>query len=356
MQNFSKYYSDIETINEILRPSDYKDKRFTVGGTTSDRILLFDMDETILSSVAKIYVKDKDGNLVRELTPEQFNHDKLKSGEEYDYHEFRSLEVLLKSVMLPYWETLKREYAKGTHIGIITARGGLDMIRKFFLTKGIDIKKDLIFATGDDVLELTAKDIDTKKAECIERLYKVGYRTFIFFDDNEDNLKSVKQIEKKLPIKVHLVKADFSKKKMNESEINEYWNGETLQPLNESVFSGFDISAAIILTSVLSSVATMGFAITGRIINNLIANARHAKMRCGKNDLLAQLKELTRSIPDVTDKYALSVLNNPGEWDSAMVDELRRALYDKMTDEQRNKFDALEKEYIGARNKFYALK
>lgn len=352
MQNFSDFYNDVQTINEILRPSEYKDKRFTVGGTISDRILLFDMDETILSSVAKIYVKDKEGNLIRELTPEQFNHDKLKTDEEYDFSDFRSYETLLKSVMLPYWETLKREYTKGTHIGILTARGGIKQIRKFFLAKGIDIKPDLIFATGDDVLELTAKEIDKKKAECIERLYKVGYRTFIFFDDNDDNLQSVKKIEKKLPIKVHLVKADFSKP-TNEDE---YWASQEVV-LNEGLSIGsFDVSAAIVITSILSSLATMGFAITGRIINNLIANARHAKMRGGKNDLLGQLKELTRSVPDITDKYALSVLNNPGEWDSAMIEELRRALYDKMTDEQRNKFNALEKEYIGARNKFYALK
>ena len=354
MQNFSDFQEAVDIINEILRPGDWKDRTFTVGGKKSSKILLFDMDETILSSVAKVYVY-KDGELVRELTPEQFNHDKLKPGETYDFSDFRSYDTLLKSIMLPYWETLKREYAKGTHIGILTARGGLNNIRKFFLAKGIDIHPDLIFATGDDVLELTSKDIDKMKAECIERLFNVGYRTFVFFDDNDDNLRSVKQIEKKLPIKVHLVKADFSKK-LNESEIEEYWNNQTIQMVNESVFSSFDVSTAVIAAGLLSSLATMGFAITGRIINNLIANARHAKLRGGKNDLLGQLKELTRSIPDITDKYALSVLNNPGEWDSAMVDELRRALYDKMTDEQRAEFDRLEREYITARNKFYALK
>lgn len=201
-----------ELINEVLRTDDYKNKKFTVGGTTSNRILLFDIDETLLKSEAKTYVYDDNGKLIRELTPEEYNHDKLRPGEHYDFSDFRSLNGLLKSVMLPYWNTLKREYSKGTHIGIITARGGIKNIRKFFMMKGIDIKEDLIFAVGDNKeLELeptiTGNDIAKNKAICVERLYKVGYRTFVFFDDNQDNLDNVKSLEKKLPIRVHTIKA-----------------------------------------------------------------------------------------------------------------------------------------------------
>ena len=197
----------VEFINEVLDPKKYgPNNKFTVGGTTDNRILLFDIDETLLKSVAKVYVY-KDGKLVRELTPEQYNFDKLAEGEEYDYSDFRNYDTLMKSIMLPYWNTLKREYRKGTHIGIITARDGIKPIRKFFLAKGIDIKEDLIFAVADTALGLTDKSIEEGKAECVERLYEVGYRTFIFFDDNEANLKSVKALENKLPIKVHTIKA-----------------------------------------------------------------------------------------------------------------------------------------------------
>lgn len=193
-------------ILEVLDPGSYKNGGFTVGGKKSHRILLFDIDETLLSSVAKVYVY-KDGEIVRELTPEQYNHDILKTGEYYDYKDFSNFDTLLKSVMLPYWNTLKREYKKGTHIGILTARSDIKMIKKFFLKKGIDIKDDLIFAIGDESLNLTSKSIEEKKAECIKRLFEVGYNTFVFFDDNQSNLDSAEELEMELPIDIITVKA-----------------------------------------------------------------------------------------------------------------------------------------------------
>lgn len=194
-------------ILEVLNTKDYKGpKRFTAGGTISNRILLFDIDETLLKSDAKIYVY-KDNEIVRTLTPEEFNFDHLNSGESYDFNEFSDIKVLMRSVMLPYWNTLQREYRRGTHIGILTARSNIKMIDQFFNSKGIDIKDDLIFAVGDETLDLTSKDIEDRKAECVERLFEVGYNTFIFFDDNQNNLNSVKKLENKLPIKIHTIKA-----------------------------------------------------------------------------------------------------------------------------------------------------
>lgn len=203
----------LEYLNEVLDPKKYgPNNRFTVGGTVNSKILLFDIDDTLLHSNARIEVVDKDTREhIKWLSNEEFNSYSLKAGEDFDYAEFRSIEGLLNSIMLPYWKTLKREYQKGTHIAILTARGAIDMIKKFFLMKGIDIKDDLIFATGDPKMGFksvdAAGDIAKNKAECVKRLYEVGYRTFVFFDDNEQNLKDVEKLEKKLPIKVHTVKA-----------------------------------------------------------------------------------------------------------------------------------------------------
>ena len=203
----------VEFINEVLDPKKYgPNNKFTVGGTIDDRILLFDIDDTLLHSNARIEIVDKKTREhIKWLSNETFNSYSLKPGEDFNYAEFRSLEGLLNSVMLPYWKTLKREYQKGTHIAILTARGAIDMIKKFFLMKGIDIKDDLIFATGDPRMGFKevdkAGDIAKNKAICVERLYEVGYKTFVFFDDNDKNLEDVKKLEKKLPIKVHTVKA-----------------------------------------------------------------------------------------------------------------------------------------------------
>ena len=183
------------------------DERFTVAGTESNKILLFDVDNTLIDSDVKVYVM-KDNKLVKKISSTEYNSYKLQQGEYFDYSEFESEDILNnKSVFLKYWDTLQREYKKGTHIGILTARSDIKMIKKFFLKKGIDIKDDLIFAIGDESLNLTSKSIEEKKAECIKRLFEVGYNTFVFFDDNQSNLDSAEELEMELPIDIITVKA-----------------------------------------------------------------------------------------------------------------------------------------------------
>ena len=128
------------------------------------------------------------------------------------------------------------------------------------------------------------------------------------------------------------------------------------QQINESsIFSAFDISFVVLVSSFFSALTSLGVSVTGNIIKQWISSRHHAKKRAGKNDILMKLKELTRSIPDIEDKPALAVLNNPGEWDSTMIDELRRALFSKMTPEQIQEFEKLESDYLSTRNKFYAV-
>lgn len=194
---------DIQSILEIRSLKNYMSDKLTVGGTYSDRILLFDVDDTLLKSNAKISVV-KDGEVIQKLTPAEFNYYKLKAGESFDFEEFKSWDALMEGTFLPFWKTLKREYHKGTHIGILTARENGDMFKKFFLTHGIDIKDELIFTTGDPEYSGT---VEQKKTQAIERLINVGYKTFVFFDDSEANLKEVKKMEKNHDIKVVTVKA-----------------------------------------------------------------------------------------------------------------------------------------------------
>lgn len=127
--------------------------------------------------------------------------------------------------------------------------------------------------------------------------------------------------------------------------------------VNESLadINPFDISLAVFLYGTLTYVVSMGFSVTGRIINSFISAKNHDKRRIEKNKVLMKLKELTRSIPDIDDVPAKQVLNNPGEWDSTMIDELRRALFDKMTPEQQEEFNKLEQEYYNQRFKTFSM-
>lgn len=191
-------------INLVEHLRDKIQKGFTVNNTISDKIILFDLDDTIIHTTAKISVF-KNGECIKKLSNSDFNDYILKSGESFGFEEFGDFDILSKSKFTPYWDTLKREYNKGTHIGILTARNNCDMIKKFFLKNGIRIKDDLIMAINDSSLGLSGT-IQQRKSEAISILAAAGYKLFIFFDDNEPNLESAKKLEKKYNIKVQAVK------------------------------------------------------------------------------------------------------------------------------------------------------
>lgn len=181
-------------------------EQFSVAGTTSNKILLFDVDDTLIKSDVKVYVM-KNGEIVNRLSSEDYNTYKLKPGESFDYSEFDDEHILNKSQFLKYWDTLKREYSEGTHIGILTARADKDMIYRFFKSKGFTIKNELVFAISDPKLKLKGNTIEERKASAIETIIKYGYNTIVFFDDNQDNLNKAKKLEQRYDIKIHTIKA-----------------------------------------------------------------------------------------------------------------------------------------------------
>ena len=187
----------------MKRFSEYLDN--VVAGRVSQKLIIFDVDDTLIHTTANIWVM-KDGKRVKKITNSQYNNYSLKNGEYFDYSEFDDPDILANEEFTKYWDTLKREYNKGSHICILTARGSVDMVRTFLIKNGIDIKKGLVFATGDPSLGLIG-NVQERKASVISLLYNKGYRQFIFFDDNEGNLRSVKNMEAKLPIKIIAIKA-----------------------------------------------------------------------------------------------------------------------------------------------------
>lgn len=179
-------------------------KGFTVNHTTSNKIILFDLDDTIINTTAEILITRK-GVPYRKISNAEFNNYKLRFGESFCFDEFEDPWILSQSTFTRYWNTLKREYHKGTHVGILTARGDCNLIRNFFLNNGIDIKDELIIAINDPSLNLESTSIQSKKAEVIGLLANAGYDTVIFFDDNEPNLVAAKSLENTYPIKIHTI-------------------------------------------------------------------------------------------------------------------------------------------------------
>lgn len=177
---------------------------FTVNKTKSNKIILFDLDDTIIHTTAEIMIMKGD-KMLRHISNSEFNNYTLKAGETFNFGEFDDPTILSNEKFTKYWNTLKREYHRGTHVGILTARSDCNMIKNFFDSKGIKIKDELIIAINDPKLGLSGS-IQERKAEAIKILANGGYKLFIFFDDNEPNLQSAKALEKQYNIKVQTVK------------------------------------------------------------------------------------------------------------------------------------------------------
>ena len=94
----------------MITLSKYLNKKFSVNGSFSDRLLVFDLDDTLIHSKANVVVKRGTKTMV--LTPADFNHYQWEEGDIVDYSQFRSDEILDSAELTKYWNTLKREYKK----------------------------------------------------------------------------------------------------------------------------------------------------------------------------------------------------------------------------------------------------
>ena len=85
--------------------SQYITEKFSVNGTYSDRLLVFDLDDTLIRSKANVIVKRGLKNI--HLTPEQYNFYKQEPGDIVDYSQFRSDDILDSADLTKYWRTLE---------------------------------------------------------------------------------------------------------------------------------------------------------------------------------------------------------------------------------------------------------
>lgn len=195
-------------LNGHLEPEDL----FHAGGTNSNKLLIFDIDDTILTGEVYIKIVDAEtGEYLHKVNSNQFNTYKLKPGEKFDFSEFADPAIFEKNKVTKYFDTMVREYKRGTHICLLTARGGKDvgeMIREYFLKRGVDIKEELVICINDDESPYTGTTAE-RKAQAIEDLVGVGYDTIIFFDDNKENLEEAKDLAKKIGFKLYTIHANI---------------------------------------------------------------------------------------------------------------------------------------------------
>ena len=176
---------------------------------TTDKILIFDLDDTIVVSAAKIIVTDSKNKKTFELTPEEFNDYERNPKHLVNFDQFRSLEIMKAGKLIDkYFSVLKKNYNKGIAIGVITARDDQEMIYEWLrFHVGFHIDKKLIWAVNDPVHGLEG-NIQKRKQDAMKWFIEQGYTDITFFDDDKNNIKLIKQLEKELGVnlKTHLAK------------------------------------------------------------------------------------------------------------------------------------------------------
>jgi hypothetical protein len=163
-----------------------------------DSITIFDVDDTLVVTQSLIKVIDTRTGEKFELTPAQFNEFDKKHHHQMDYSDFKNLDILKAGKIIEeIFDVLRETMAKGRRVGIITARDDAKMIFQFLIHHNVVVNPKYIFAINDPSLGFEGTVAEKKKQAFIE-LIRIGFRDFIFYDDDLENIKLANSLSKEI--------------------------------------------------------------------------------------------------------------------------------------------------------------
>jgi hypothetical protein len=181
-----------------------------------DAITIFDVDDTLVVTKSIIRVMDLQTGEKFELSPSQFNEFEKHPHHKMDFSDFQNLEILKAGKIIEgIFKVLKDTMNKGRRVGIITARDDKDMIFQFLLHHGVVVNPNYIFAINDPRGKFSGSVAERKKQAFIE-LIKIGFKDFIFYDDDLENIKLANSLAKEISgvtIKTKHVDPEWTSKK-----------------------------------------------------------------------------------------------------------------------------------------------
>lgn len=165
-------------------------------------INIFDIDDTILVSGARIKVTNRKTGETYELTPQEFNTYKKTPDEDFDFSDFQDLEIMKGGKIIDWvFNIMKRTIKKGKPVGVITARDSAKLIHDFLSSHGVRINPDYIFAINDTSLNFKGSTAQ-KKQQAFKKFIDMGFNDFAFFDDDIENIELAKALKQKEGIKM----------------------------------------------------------------------------------------------------------------------------------------------------------
>ena len=178
--------------------------QYIIEAAAGKGLTIFDIDETLFHTTAKIQVK-KGGKVIKDLTNIEYNSYKLKSGESYDYGQFKSAK-LFNQTSTPVGKMvakakmiIKNATKKGSKVIVVTARGDMDDKNLFVATfeaHGIDMKDVYIERAGNIGLDNSAKN---KEVVFRKYLDTGNYKRIRLFDDAMENLLALTSLKEEYP-------------------------------------------------------------------------------------------------------------------------------------------------------------
>jgi|TARA_B100001063_G_scaffold194786_1_gene186359 hypothetical protein len=167
-------------------------------------LTIFDIDDTLFVSKARVIVVNTNTGKTKALTPMEFNSYKLRKHEEYDYGEFKSAKLFYQTAtpigrMVDKAKAIIRNAtAKGSKVIIVTARANMDdkkLFVKTFESHGIPMKDVYIERAGN----MSGSSAENKKVIFRKYLKTGEYARIRLFDDHKENLKALLDLKREFP-------------------------------------------------------------------------------------------------------------------------------------------------------------
>ncbi len=168
---------------------------------------VFDIDDTLFHTKAKIHVKDPAGRTIQRLSNSEFNDHKLPAGHKYDFTEFRSSEKFARTSE-PIHRMLKKVRAIHDHVINVpnsrvimnTAREDFDDKDKFlntFRRHGVPIDNIHVHRAGNE----PGNDLPAIKKNAVLRRYldRHPYGSVHMYDDSRTNLHHFLKLKAEYP-------------------------------------------------------------------------------------------------------------------------------------------------------------
>ena len=168
-------------------------------------LTIFDIDDTMFTSKARVRVLNKKTNRVKELTPQQYNSYKLGKDEEWDYGEFKSSKIFYQTatpiarMVAKAKAIIKNATAKGSKVIVVTARADMDdkdLFIKTFEAHGIPMKNVYVERAGN----MGGKNSAANKSIIFKKYLKTDeYARVRLFDDHKENLDALLDLKREFP-------------------------------------------------------------------------------------------------------------------------------------------------------------